>query len=738
MTPIQFRESQRRIIEDYQGGLMGIAAVPGSGKTFTLSHLAARLVERVMADGQDDTEVLIVTFSNSAVNSFRRRIADILQQQRGLLPYVGYRVRTLHGLAHDIVRERPALVGLAEDFQILDDRISLAILNEVIQAHIVEWMPRLSVYLSSSLSEGQLNQVKVRNYPDLLADVATRFISMAKNLQATPIQLSDKLANGGPEFDLARFATAVYADYQRSLAFRGAVDFEDLIFLALQALRTDTDYLARLQTRWPYILEDEAQDSSALQEEMLGLLAGRQNWVRVGDPNQAINTTFTTADPRYLADFLARSDVQMRDLPTSGRSGEPIIALANELLRWTVEEHPAIPLRGSFYNQRIQPTTADDPQQNPLADETRVYIHYRPDQAITPDEELEIVIRSLRQWLPDNPDKTVALLVPENSRGFKLAERLKEEGLPYEELLRSTSTVRQAAAYLFYILNYLATPHELNNLIRLYRAMWHPLNRLDFEPEPVIRVMRGFTALEDLVFHEQAAEFFDEEMREPIARFFQFVRFALAALSLPIDQLILTVTQRLFTEPVDIALSYKVAVLMNSFAAQNPQWRLSDFAAELEAISQNQRRFLGFDDASEGYEPTPGLPTIATMHASKGLEWDRVYLLALSNYAFPSLQAGDSYVSEKWFLEPDINLEAEALEQLTALATDQGYTGGRVIDLARQAYAGERLRLLYVAITRARRELIGTWNQGKFAQRDNQPVVNTLALPVFHLLEWLK
>ena len=45
------------------------------------------------------------------------RIAEIVQTQRGLLPYIGYRVRTLHGLAHDIVRERPSLVGLAEDLQ---------------------------------------------------------------------------------------------------------------------------------------------------------------------------------------------------------------------------------------------------------------------------------------------------------------------------------------------------------------------------------------------------------------------------------------------------------------------------------------------------------------------------------------------------------------------------------------------------------------------------------------------
>ena len=62
------RPAQERILA-YTGGPMGISAVPGSGKTFTLSLLAARLVERLAAEGRvDDREVLIVTFTNSAVN----------------------------------------------------------------------------------------------------------------------------------------------------------------------------------------------------------------------------------------------------------------------------------------------------------------------------------------------------------------------------------------------------------------------------------------------------------------------------------------------------------------------------------------------------------------------------------------------------------------------------------------------------------------------------------------------
>src|SRR5512139_3547187 len=116
--PVQLRPAQAKILR-YKSGKMGISAVPGSGKTWTLSLMAAQIV----ASGElaDDQEVLVVTLVNSAVENFYQRVSSFIETQ-GLLPYIGYRVRTLHGLAHDIVRQRPALVGLDDRFQIVDER----------------------------------------------------------------------------------------------------------------------------------------------------------------------------------------------------------------------------------------------------------------------------------------------------------------------------------------------------------------------------------------------------------------------------------------------------------------------------------------------------------------------------------------------------------------------------------------------------------------------------------------
>ena len=108
------RTAQAEILR-YTHGKMGIAAVPGSGKTHTLSYLAATLIasDRV----QEGQEVLVVTLVNSAVQNFSKRISSFIRQFH-LLENIGYRVRTLHGLAHDIVRERPDLAGLENNFQI--------------------------------------------------------------------------------------------------------------------------------------------------------------------------------------------------------------------------------------------------------------------------------------------------------------------------------------------------------------------------------------------------------------------------------------------------------------------------------------------------------------------------------------------------------------------------------------------------------------------------------------------
>jgi Superfamily I DNA and RNA helicases len=127
MTEPALRQSQAEVLR-YRSGWMGISAVPGSGKTWTLSQLAAKLLLTV--ELEPEQEILVVTFANSAVDNFTNQIGALVRRF-GLLEGYGYRVRTLHGLAGDIIRERPELAGLGNDFRILDEENANEILEEL-------------------------------------------------------------------------------------------------------------------------------------------------------------------------------------------------------------------------------------------------------------------------------------------------------------------------------------------------------------------------------------------------------------------------------------------------------------------------------------------------------------------------------------------------------------------------------------------------------------------------------
>jgi DNA helicase-2/ATP-dependent DNA helicase PcrA len=790
-TPFIPRPHQQAIL-DYTHGKMGIAAVPGAGKTHVLSALAARLI----AEGrlEADQEVLVVTLVNSAVDNFSNRISGFVQA-RGLLPHLGYRVRTLHGLAHDIVRERPAVVGLETRFSIIDEREATFIRKEAVNAWLNANPYFLDDYLDPTMDDNKRDWVRRQQLPDMLDSLALAFIRSSKDRRLTPDSLRLLLSRQPASLPLAEMGLTIYSDYQRALTYRGAVDFDDLIRLALDLLEADEEFLERLRYRFPYILEDEAQDSSLLQEQILRLLAGGRlpersderssrsvvegpgNWVRVGDPNQAIFETFTTASPKYLREFIAHEADFQQELPVSGRSQPSIINIANYLIDWVMNEHPAEEVRDALAPPYIQPTAADDPQPNPPDDPVNIF--FVPNK-FTPDEELKAVIDSLARWLPDNADKTVAVLVPRNTRGVDVINALKAKGLDYVEFLSSTSTTRAAAGSIANLLAYLSDPGSASKLSKAYQV-W----RRDWRDEESLReaVRAGDESLDDeeiasssdalLAMTRRAAELLrkvrkveeyisplslqgrggrgegrslesepvgwlaslgESEAEEVIQELIDFrvhVKRWLEAVTLPIDQLILTLAGDVFTSPADLALSHKLALVLRSAADDHADWRLPELTSELAVIAKNERRFIGFSSDDAGFDPErhAGKVVVTTMHKAKGLEWERVYLMSVNNYDFPALQAYDRYISEKWFVRDGLNLEAEALAQLTAaLSTGEydWYAEGTATLAARADYVRERLRLFYVGLTRAKRELVVTWNTGR--QGDAQPSLAMQAL----------
>ena len=738
------RPYQKNVLQ-YTHGKMGVSAVPGSGKTQTLSYLAAKLI----AEGRiaDDQEILIVTLVNSAVNNFSFRISGFMQEF-GLLPNLGYRVRTLHGLAHQIVRERPDLVGLDNEFQILDERDSKQILDSATEIWINNNQDQIIAW--SKLEGINLNDRYMRQrWQQSVQTIAGNFIRQAKDMQASPQSLRELLENLNYQHPLIDLGLEVFHDYQKALHYRSAVDFDDLIRLALLAIKTDRDFLNRLQYRWPYILEDEAQDSSQLQEQILQLISGVDgNWVRVGDPNQAIYETFTTASPEYLKNFLKRDDVVDKTLPDSGRSTLSIINLANELIHWTNTKHPVIELRSALTTPFIKPTSKNDPQPNPEDAPEEIYIY---DKSMSADKEMDVVVKSLKRWLPEHLESTVAVLVPRNDRGAKVVEALQRANLPYMEILQTSQPTRRTAQYLSYVLNFLEDSAQTKHILRLFEIITKlKLSLSANQKELMVRLLKSCNYYEDYLYPLPGKNWLKDiqksqpEIETEIIESFRILRNYLTrwqtAAELPIHQLLITIGLDLFEKQTDLALTHKLALMCEQLGHNHPDWLLPDFASELDDIANSRRKMLGFTEEDNGFNPEnhKGKVIVTTYHKAKGLEWDRVYLLAVNNYNFPSALEGDEFMSEKYFYRDPVNLEAEGIYKLKALQKGDiealYLEEGLATRQARIEYSAERLRLFFVGITRAKRELIITWNNGESHRgRKNQlqPSIPFLALKAY-------
>lgn len=696
------RQGQGRIL-DYQGGWMGVAAVPGSGKTSTIAALAARLV----ASGLPGRgRVLVVTYQNAAVENLKNRIRAELRDQGRLM--VGCEVRTLHGLSHGLVRTYPDLAGVAEDFQVLDERASTHLMDKAVR-----------------LWNGQNTRVWGRLGPDeyygpaweeewqrLATQLARTVVGTAKNLRLGAQTLAGLVGGGGNQF--LRIGAEIYLLYQQQLATIGALDFDDLVWTAVELLERNPELCQRLRRRWPVVLEDEAQDSVPLQEGLLGLLTGEAgNWVRVGDPNQAIMSTFTAADPRFLRRFLDREGVEAIEMAVSGRCAPRIFTLANSLVEWTSQHHPLEPVRGlAFRAQHIEATGEGDPQQNPSDSESSIAFR----EYNTQHDEFTDVVRRARIFAAAHPDRTLGILVPTNRLGYELGEYLREAGAEFDELLQSGRAARHVADALSGVLGFLAQPLQRSCLEQAYHAVrrhWPPALRSG-NPQQVAALLRSCYRPEGLVFPDPGAV--PEAALPPVGELGAGDRAEILALAhllqrwlraswLPIDQLVLTVAQDLLP-PDDLGRAHKLAAYLRGRAEQHEQWRLPELARELGQLSQGGAG--GLPEEGEGFEPQRGRITLTTMHKAKGLEWDLVYLVGMNNRWFPHA-LDDYFFGERDFLGGDP--AAEARSALRDLAGQPAVGGLNPTDQAHLELIAERLRLLYVGITRARRYLSLSWSR---------------------------
>ncbi len=538
----------------------------------------------------------------------------------------------------------------------------------------------------------------------------------------------------------------IYADYQSLLMAYPAMDFSDLMCKALDILEKDTEYLENLQRRWPVILEDEAQDSSLIQEKVLRLLTGKQpNWVRVGDPNQAIYETFTTADPKFLIDFLSEADHQV-DLDNSGRSTASILKLANLLIEWTSNEHPTHSCRQALVKPYIMTTPENDPQRNPKDAPRRIVFEPR---RLTSESEVNLVcdlaVRHVRQY----PKETIAILAPNNAHGGKFADKLAHQAVDVVELLKGSRDTKLTAKQISGVLSWLSMPMRTTLCQELFVSLYHPNANGDFylaenDSQAALAVLNQFENLEDFFFPETSEQLaFQPEQNissmavQTLNSFRYFLKKWLENRTLRIDQLILLIAQDLFTQADDLSIANQLARIALQKMREDPEGSLNAIGQHLQLAAETTNLYVGLDKVESQFDPSlyRGKIVVTTFHKAKGLEWDQVYLTSCNSYDFP---AGSEFEEKGYFenyraliyyIRDQLDIQSEALEQLRILLSDNPsgpYREGKGTQDAYNAYVSERLRLLFVGITRAKKGLHISWNSGRFEKYSEALAVKIL------------
>jgi len=754
----RLREGQRPLA-DWSGGEMAVSAVPGAGKSHSLSVAAAITIARHQL--QANRQLLIVTYTRSAAAAIKAKIKDRLTELQ--LPPIGFIVQTLHGLALNIASRHPDSSGINLNNQTL---LTPNPNHRVIRETVEQWI-RLNPNLYHILLEAQPfdheETEKLRRQSVLRTEVLPKLahvvVHEAKSSGLLPQHIQQLSLISTDHYPLLAIAAGLYEQYEKIMKNRHYIDYDDMILGALKVLE-DNAICYQWQKQIFGVFEDEAQDSSPLQEKLINRLAidpnsspKIANLIRVGDPNQAINSTFTPADPVYFNWFCESCENQgnFSTMDQAGRSSQIIINAANYVLHW-VNQTWDIPennlqiktnhsqkfltqkIETPFREQSIRAVAKSDSQQNANPDSVGQGLEiYTPEDIFMT---VELIGKRIIQLFTENPDSNAAILVRENRQARFLAETLGE--LLQDQKIKIYEVGEME--------RFSKIPEEILKLLRFIdrpHSPEHLKNALE------ILQNRGLIPAQDLNILATNPEQFlypsplEPEAKQPVLIARNYCCELLnARIKLAHYQLIIFLGITLKYTGSELATLQKLSERIEQQTSYQSSLKITINALQ-ELVSSE--RFEGVEEESDEVYTKAGQLTIITMHKAKGLDWDYVFIPFLHEDILP----GQLWVPVSAKFLGDFTLSEVARAQIRT-AIHYQYIHHQPIakipnaiaawEEAKQLKKAEEYRLLYVAMTRAKSLLWisaakngpFSWStfqgsqKGNFQEKKACPVLDTL------------
>ena len=645
------RDDQKPVLE-YKKEQMAISAVPGAGKTTILLALILKLLEK----GINPENIYVLTYMESAARNFKDRIKSV-NPNSSKLPNIS----TIHGLALRILKENSNFerIGLNPDFEICDDtqrgRIIKSLSKNLSKQDAEEFDRAISVL---KLSGAELN--------------------IEKNPQISHLI---KLNKGSyNDMKLSRFLKFFY-NYQNLLAQNNLIDYDDILTSAVRLLEENNDILKYYQNICEYIIEDEAQDSSSIQQKLINLLSNKyKNLIRCGDINQAITTTFTNADTEGFKRFIENS--QRVDMNCSQRCSKGVWELANSLVKFGNSK-----LKEPFYEIYMQPVEGRNPvEEKPLF--SNIYENIQ-------EEKIQIT-KTIKSLLKEKPNCTIGILLRNNYQVNSWANYINDSGL---NAITRNECLAQKTIFkvIFSILKLIENPFDNKVCANTYKSM----------------AECGFYKLHlDKIIENYETDFIsldnDNIQDQDLARFHWDMNYWLSYPELTIDELALKIGMNYFSEEIAKSNIYLISTLCAKL-------NNNGFASTIQRLEElsNRPSLSGFKFFSEDEEDkTNGKIQIMTLHKSKGDEFDYVFLPEMSE---KNLTLDISKL--------DLKKSSNFMENVRAL--NNNYSTKTENEL-KTFLVSENYRLLYVAITRAKQRLyISTHKKETYygKTKDSQPSI---------------